>query len=58
MKTPSLIQTMRQWIAKRLGLNSRDATNGSWWEVDLILVFLLGVFCLGLVAALGVLTSS
>ena len=42
LKTKMLITKIRGWVADRLGLKSAEARSGSWWEVDFIIVLLLG----------------
>jgi len=48
-----MLNILRAWIAARLGIRDRGARDGSWWEIDLILVFLGGVFALGIFAAIA-----
>lgn len=45
-----VLRILRTWIARRLGLESKSAKNGDWWEIDLILVILLGAAFLGAAA--------
>ncbi len=41
---------LRSWIVALLDIRDESARNGDWWETDLILVFLLGVFLVGGIA--------
>ncbi|WP_338303248.1 hypothetical protein [Erythrobacter sp. Dej080120_24] len=49
----SMLDFLRSWIAARLGIKDRSARDGSWWEIDLILVFLGGVCALGIFAVIA-----
>lgn len=48
-----MLDFLRSWIAARLGIKDRSARDGSWWEIDLILVFLGGVCALGIFAVIA-----
>ena len=50
MPTPSRLTRIRNALAERLGIHAREARDGSWWEVDLLLVILAGSVVLGIVA--------
>ena len=47
---PGRLIRMRQWLLCRLGIDTSEALDGRWWEVDLLLVLLLGGLALGLLA--------
>ena len=47
---PWILTRMRQWLLRRLGIDTSEALDGRWWEVDLLLVLLLGGLALGLLA--------
>jgi hypothetical protein len=42
MRNNNVIDLVRAWVARRLGERDVRATDGSWWEIDLIIVILLG----------------
>lgn len=44
------LRAIRSWIAEKLGVKAEAAGVGDWWEIDLILVILLGAVCLGAAA--------
>jgi hypothetical protein len=44
------LRSLRSFIAGILGVSAESARNGDWWEVDLIIVTILGVFLLGIMA--------
>gem|GEM_PF-6311485 len=48
-----MIKWARSWLAKRLGLHSKAAMDGSWWEIDFILVLLAGSVIWGLYGLLA-----
>lgn len=50
MPKPSNIHRIRGFLADRLGLRSSQARSGEWWEIDMILIVLLGSFILGVSA--------
>jgi len=37
-----VIGALRSWVAERLGLKAHQARDGTWWEIDLLIVFLIG----------------
>lgn len=45
-----MLRLIRSALAAMMGLSSEAARNGDWWEIDLILVVLLGSAALGLIA--------
>ena len=45
-----ILTQMRQWLLRRLGIDTSEALDGRWWEVDLLLVLLLGGLALGMLA--------
>lgn len=47
MRKPSLLYHLRSFVAGLLGLSDKQARNGGWWEIDLVLVFFAGVIVLG-----------
>lgn len=50
MKRKGLIFRMRSAVAALFGVAADDAQRGVWWEVDLLLVLLIGAFALGIAA--------
>ena len=50
MTPGSLIRRLRTYILKRLGIETPEHRTGLWWELDLLLVILLGTWAFGLVA--------
>ncbi|MGB3470864.1 MAG: hypothetical protein WBA51_08590 [Erythrobacter sp.] len=46
----SVLARIRGWLADRLDIKAQDARDGRWWEIDFILVLLLGVIVLGFLA--------
>lgn len=50
MSFSKLLNTLRSILAQRLGIKSRRAADGTWWEIDFILVLLLGSVVIGLLA--------
>ena len=48
-----MIMRMRKWLLQRLGMGASGAQDGRWWEVDLLLVLLLGCVTLGILAWFG-----
>ena len=48
------MRSIRKFIASLLEVKDQEATNGEWWEIDLIIVILLGSFVLGLASLMGV----
>ena len=47
MRRRGLLFRLRSALAARLGISSDQASNGGWWELDLLLVLLVGIFVLG-----------
>lgn len=47
-----MINAARAWLSRRLGLSEKPAKDGSWWEIDLILVIFGGSILLGLLAVM------
>lgn len=47
------IDRARGWLLDRLGIKSADARAGRWWEVDFLLLFLVGVALFAIAALLG-----
>jgi hypothetical protein len=45
-----LLYKVRTFVAGLFGISSEAARTGRWWEVDLLLVVLLGAFWLGIAA--------
>lgn len=45
-----MIRALRSMVAGLLGLKDVSASNGDWWETDLILVILCGSAVVGLIA--------
>lgn len=37
-----MVSQLRAWLAKRLGLKDQAARDGTWWEIDFILVLFVG----------------
>jgi hypothetical protein len=52
MRQRGPINLLRSRLAALLGLSRREASDGIWWEIDLILVVLLGAGTLGVFAFL------
>lgn len=50
MRKDDLVRMMRAWVAARLGIKDAAAQDGSWWEIDAVIVLLLGSAALGLAA--------
>jgi hypothetical protein len=50
MHKNNIISIIRKWVADRLGLKDEAAVKGEWWEIDLIIVILLGASLVGLFA--------
>jgi len=50
MNFHTLVLKIRSWLLERLGIPSQEARDGEWWEVDAILVLLLGSALLGIAA--------
>jgi hypothetical protein len=50
MDRKGLLYRIRSALSSTLGLASEEARRGQWWEIDLIIVTLLGSFMLGLAA--------
>ncbi|UAB78988.1 hypothetical protein INR77_04640 [Erythrobacter sp. SCSIO 43205] len=48
-----MIKRARSWLASRLGLRKEEAKDGSWWEIDFILVLLAGSVVWGLYGLLA-----
>lgn len=45
-----MLNNLRSLIARLFGIGSQDAADGSWWEVDFLLVFFIGIGVLGFIA--------
>lgn len=45
-----VIAFLRSWVLAKLGVKSEAAHRGAWWEVDLLIVILLGSALLGFAA--------
>lgn len=45
-----MIGKLRAWVATRLGIKNPAAQNGTWWEIDAVIVLLCGSVALGLFA--------
>lgn len=52
MRQRAPLHRLRSGLAALLGLSCREASDGSWWEIDLILVVLLGAGTVGIFAFL------
>lgn len=50
MQRRGLLYHLRSVLAALLGLSGEQARNGDWWEIDLILIMLLGALALGVFA--------
>ncbi len=50
---PSELRALRRWIAELFGIRDEAAANGDWWEIDFILVILLGTAATGIIALLS-----
>ena len=50
MQNGGLVSRIRAAVAALFGVSDQAARTGSWWEVDLVLVVLLGSFALGIAA--------
>ncbi|MBU2587655.1 MAG: hypothetical protein U0975_15970 [Erythrobacter sp.] len=48
-----LLYNLRSTIARLLGIKSREAQDGRWWEMDFLVVVLIGSAILGVAAFLG-----
>lgn len=44
------MRPLRSFLADLLGVRNESARNGDWWEMDLIIVVLGGVFAAGIIA--------
>jgi len=53
LKEEQELRSLRSWLADRLGVRAEAAKNGDWWEIDLILVVVLGSVAAGLIALLS-----
>lgn len=53
MNPLNLIPALRRWLLDRLEIESPEARNGAWWEVDFIIVLLMASAILGLAAFLA-----
>jgi hypothetical protein len=49
-----MLQMMRSVVAGLLGIKAEEASNGDWWEVDFILVILLGSGAAGIIAWMSI----
>lgn len=47
MPRTNFIYRLRSWIAQRFEIQDEAARRGDWWEIDLIVVILLGAIVLG-----------
>jgi hypothetical protein len=45
-----MLRRIRSVIAGLLGIKAEAAKNGEWWEIDLVLVILLGAAAAGFIA--------
>ncbi len=50
MKRTGLIFKLRSAVAALFGIAADDARRGLWWEIDLLLVVLIGALALGVAA--------
>lgn len=50
MHKRGIIYRLRATLAGLLGIRSEAANKGAWWEIDLILIMLIGVFAVGVLA--------
>lgn len=50
MSPDGVLYLLRAATARLFGVSSEDARRGKWWEIDLLLVALLGVFIVGAMA--------
>ena len=41
---------LRLWMADLLGVRDEAATNGEWWEIDLLIVLFFGCVAAGAIA--------
>lgn len=44
------MRTVRSWLAAALGIRAEAAQRGDWWEIDLIIVVLVGSAIAGALA--------
>lgn len=47
MRRDGPLYHLRSALAGLLGISDEKARNGTWWEMDLIIVVLVGAFALG-----------
>jgi hypothetical protein len=47
MRKKGPLYKVRSALAGLLGIGDEQARNGVWWEIDLIIVVLVGAFALG-----------
>lgn len=52
MRKGNVITFLRGLIARKLDVEDQAASNGDWWEIDLIIVLLLGSVAVGIWAFL------
>lgn len=50
MRRRGPLSRLRSTLAAVLGISSPQASDGTWWEIDLILVTLVGALALGVFA--------
>ena len=50
MRKRTTIYRLRSAIAALLGVSAKEASNGTWWETDFILVIFFGAAILGVAA--------
>ena len=50
MRRRGPLHQLRSFVAALFGIANEHASDGTWWETDLILVFLIGALTLGLLA--------
>lgn len=52
MRPSRFVYLIRSWVLDKLEIRSTESRNGAWWEVDFIIVLLLGSGILGALALL------
>lgn len=50
MRQRGSLYRLRSALAARLGISSEQASDGAWWEIDLILAILAGAIALAIFA--------
>lgn len=50
MPKRTIIHALRSWVAERFQIEDEAASRGYWWEIDLIIVILLGAVVVGMIA--------